>query len=98
MTGCMDLGIDPRNPSILYATMWQRMRSGGAEMIESGPGSGIFKSEDGGEHWTKLTKGLPSERLTKIALAVGKKTPGLVYAFVMAGEPRRGGRTSDAGG
>ena len=46
MTGCMDLGIDPRNPSTLYATMWQRMRSGGAEMIESGPGSAIFKSTD----------------------------------------------------
>ncbi|MGH9141209.1 MAG: VPS10 domain-containing protein [Vicinamibacterales bacterium] len=98
MTGCMDLGIDPRNPSILYATTWQRMRSGGAEMIESGPGSGIYKSIDGGEHWKKLTRGLPSESLSKIALAVAQKTPGLVYAFVMAGEPQRGGRTSEAGG
>ena len=98
MTGCMDLAMDPRNARILYATMWQRMRSGGAEMIESGPGSGIFKSDDAGEHWTKLTKGLPNEPLSKIALAVAQKTPGLVYAFVMAGEPRRGGRSSDAGG
>ena len=98
MTGCMDLGIDPRNPSILYATTWQRVRSGGAEMIESGPGSGIYKSIDGGEHWKKLTRGLPSEPLSKIALAVAQKTPGLVYAFVMAGEPQRGGRTSEAGG
>src|SRR5262249_48377944 len=97
-TGCMDLGIDPHNPSILYATTWQRMRSGGAEMIESGRGSGIYKSTDGGEHWKKLTKGLPNEPLSKIALAVAQKTPGLVYAFVMAGEPQRGGRTSAAGG
>jgi photosystem II stability/assembly factor-like uncharacterized protein len=99
MTGCMDLAVDPHNPKTLYATTWQRMRSGGAEMIESGPGGGIYKSVDGGERWTKLTNGLPHEPLSKIALAVAQQTPGLVYAFVMTGEPRRGGgRTSDAGG
>jgi photosystem II stability/assembly factor-like uncharacterized protein len=98
MTGCMDLAMDPRDPRIAYATTWQRMRSGGAEMIESGPGSGIYKSEDGGEHWTRLTKGLPNEPLSKITLAVAQNTPRLVYAFVMAGEPRRGGRTTEAGG
>jgi photosystem II stability/assembly factor-like uncharacterized protein len=98
MTGCMDLAMDPHDARILYATTWQRMRSGGAEMIESGPGSGIFKSDDSGEHWTRLTHGLPNEPLSKIALAVAHKTPRLLYAFVMAGEPRRGGRTSEAGG
>src|SRR5579864_264925 len=97
MTGCMDLAMDPHDARILYATTWQRMRSGGAEMIESGPGSGIFKSDDSGEHWTRLTNGLPNEPLSKIALAVAHKTPRLLYAFVMAGEPRRGGRTSEAG-
>jgi photosystem II stability/assembly factor-like uncharacterized protein len=98
MTGCIDLGIDPRDPKTLYATMWQRLRSGGAELRESGPGSGIFKSTDGGEHWTRSKAGLPDEPLSKITLAVAQNTPGLVYAFILSGEPRRGGRTSDAGG
>ena len=98
MTGCIDLGIDPHDPMTLYATMWQRLRSGGAELRESGPGSGIFKSVDGGEHWTRLKGGLPEEPLSKITLAVAQNTSGLVYAFVLSGEPRRGGRTSDVGG
>jgi photosystem II stability/assembly factor-like uncharacterized protein len=98
MTGCIDLALDPRDPKVLYATTWQRLRSAGAEMRESGPGSGVHKSTDGGEHWTRLTNGLPNEPLSKITLAVAQKTAGLLYAFVLSGEPRRGGRTSDAGG
>jgi len=98
MTGCIDLGIDPRDRNTLYATTWQRLRSAGAEMREAGPGSGIYKSTDGGEHWTRLTNGIPNEPLSKITLAVAQKTAGLVYAFILSGEPRRGGRTSEAGG
>ena len=98
MTGCIDLAIDPRDPNVLYATTWQRLRSGGADMRESGPGSGIWKSVDGGANWTRLASGLPSEPLSKITLAISQKTPGLVYAYILSGEPRRGGRTSDAGG
>src|SRR4051812_26518476 len=98
MTGCIDLAADPRDAKTLYATMWQRLRSGGAELRESGPGSGIFKSTDGGEHWVRLENGLPHEPLCKITLAVAQNTPGLVYAFILSGEPRRGGRTSEAGG
>ncbi len=98
MTGCIDIGIDPHDANTLYATMWQRLRSGGAEMRESGPGSGIYKSTDGGERWTRLGSGLPNAPLSKITLAVAQRTPGLVYAYVLSGEPRRGGRTSDAGG
>ena len=62
MTGCIDLAGDPRDPAVVYAAMWQRLRSGGAEMRESGPGSGIYKSTDGGEHWTRLAGGLQSLR------------------------------------
>ena len=98
MTGSIDVAIDPHDSNVLYATTWQRLRSAGAEMRESGPGSGIFKSTDGGERWTRLTSGLPNEPLSKITLAVAKKTPGLVYAYILSGEPRRGGRTSDVGG
>jgi photosystem II stability/assembly factor-like uncharacterized protein len=98
MTGAIDVAIDPRDPAVLYATTWQRLRSAGAEMRESGPGSGIYKSTDGGERWTRLTSGIPNEPLSKITLAVAKKMPGLVYAYILSGEPRRGGRTSDVGG
>jgi photosystem II stability/assembly factor-like uncharacterized protein len=98
MTGAIDLAADPRDGNVLYASMWQRLRSGGAEMRESGPGSGIYKSIDRGEHWTRLTEGLPNEPLSKITLAVAQRTPGLLYAYILSGEPRRGGRTSDAGG
>jgi photosystem II stability/assembly factor-like uncharacterized protein len=98
MTGCIDVAADPHDPNVVYATTWQRLRSGGAEMRESGPGSGIYKSTDRGEHWTRLTNGLPAEPLSKITLAVAQKTRGLVYAYVLSGEAGRGGRTSDAGG
>src|SRR5262249_45712444 len=98
MTGAIDLAADPHDPSVLYASMWQRLRSGGAELRESGPGSAIYKSTDKGEHWTKLTAGLPSEALSKITLAVPQRTPGLVSAYVLSGEPQGAGRTSTVGG
>ena len=101
MTGCIDVAVDPHDANVLYATTWQRLRSGGAELRESGSGSGIHKSTDGGEHWTRLTNGIPREPLSKITIELARNTPGLVYAYVLSGEPRRGvggGRTSDAGG
>jgi len=98
MTGCIDLQLDPHDPDVLFASTWQRLRSGGAEMRESGPGSGIYKSIDAGAHWTRLTSGLPAEPLSKVTLALARRTRGRVFAYVLSGEPRRGGRTSDAGG
>lgn len=98
MTGAIDLVMDPKDPRVLYASMWQRMRSGGSQMQESGPGSGMYKSIDGGDTWTHLTNGLPTDDLSKITLAVANRTPELVYAFVMSGEPQRPGRTTDSGG
>ena len=103
MSGAIDLVIDPRDPNVLYASTWQRMRSGGTEVREAGPGSRIYKSVDGGANWTRLTNGLPDEPLSKITLAISQNTPNLIYAYIMSGEPtapRPGGgrRTSDAGG
>ena len=63
--GATDLLIDHNNPDVLYAASWQRHRTVAAYM-GGGPGSGIHKSTDGGETWTKLKKGLPSSNLGKI--------------------------------
>ncbi|MBL30737.1 MAG: glycosyl hydrolase [Flavobacteriaceae bacterium] len=60
-TGVTDIMIDPRNPDVLYAATWDRHRTVAA-LMGGGPGSGIFKSLDGGETWKKLYRGLPNDR------------------------------------
>ncbi len=98
-TGFNDLQMDPTDPQTLYAAAWQRLRFGGGDMDESGWGSGIYKTTDGGQHWTRLTRGLPTDPMGKIHLAIGRHNPRIVYANILAGEPvRGGGRTSDQGG
>jgi photosystem II stability/assembly factor-like uncharacterized protein len=80
-TGATDLVMDPRNPDRLYAATWQRHRTVAAYM-GGGPGSGIHRSEDGGETWTELTTGLPDSNLGKIGLAVSPQDPDRVYAAI----------------
>ena len=81
-TGANDIAIDPQSPNILYATMYQHRRTvfgynGG------GPGSGIYRSIDGGAHWSKLTHGLPAHGdLGRCALDIYRKNPNIVYAEV----------------
>jgi photosystem II stability/assembly factor-like uncharacterized protein len=103
-TGAMDLEMDPRDPDVLYAGMWQRFRFGGGDMDESGPGSGVFKSSDGGDTWTRLGYGLPTEPMGKIHLSVARGDSRIVYAAILTNEPReRAGsqtglyRSDDAG-
>ncbi len=103
-TGAMDLEMDPSNPDVLYASTWQRFRFGGGDMDEAGPGSGIWKSTDGGASWSRLTNGLPIEDMGKIHLSVARNDPRIVYAGILTMEPReRSGseagvyRSSDAG-
>ncbi|HEY0006321.1 MAG TPA: hypothetical protein VGB17_16185 [Pyrinomonadaceae bacterium] len=98
-TGFIDLQQDPQHPEVLYAAAWQRFRFGAGDMAESGPGSGIYKTTDGGRHWTKLAKGLPTDEMGKITLAVARHNPRIVYAAILTGEPAPGGkRTSTTGG
>lgn len=80
-TGVTDLVIDPRNPDILFAATWQRHRSV-ASYVGGGPGSGIHKSTDGGESWTKLSQGLPKVNMGKIGLAISPQQPNIVYAAI----------------
>jgi photosystem II stability/assembly factor-like uncharacterized protein len=79
--GATDLLIDPRNPNILYAATWQRHRTV-AGYMGGGPGTAIYKSEDGGETWKKLSNGLPSGNLGKIGLAISPQQPDVIYAAI----------------
>lgn len=88
-TGATDLLIDPREPRRLYAATWQRHRSVAA-YIGGGPGSAIYRSEDGGETWEKLANGLPGSDMGKIGLAISPQQPDVVYAAIEL-ERRTGG-------
>jgi photosystem II stability/assembly factor-like uncharacterized protein len=80
-TGCSDLAVDPQEPDILYAGMWQ-FRRGAASFSSGGPGSGLYKSSDGGETWKKVEAGLPKGDKGRIAVAVAPSRPSTVYAVV----------------
>ncbi len=84
-TGAVDLAWDPANPSVVYAAMWQMRMHPWLDyfMPQSGPGSGIYKSSDGGQHWQHLTAGLPTANVGRIGLAVAPGSRGsIVYASV----------------
>ncbi|MGH7568393.1 MAG: VPS10 domain-containing protein, partial [Gemmatimonadales bacterium] len=86
-TGFVDLEMDPADPSILYAAAWHRVRWGGGHMQGVGPGSGIYKTTDGGRTWTRLTdpalkNGLPTDRMGRIGLAIARTDPRVIYAMI----------------
>jgi photosystem II stability/assembly factor-like uncharacterized protein len=82
-TGCADLDMDPKDPNVLYAGMWQFRRR--ADFFTSGgPGSGLYKTTDGGKTWRQLTNGLPAGEKGRIAVAVAPSKPSVVYAVVEA--------------
>src|SRR6266508_1954826 len=68
-TGACELAMAPGNPKVLFAGMWQ-VRRFPWELVDGGPGSGVYRSTDGGATWTKLTKDIPEGPLGRIALAV----------------------------
>ena len=79
-TGAAELSMDAHNPRILYAAMWEHGRRPW-QVISGGPGSGLYKSTDGGETWEKMTKGLP-DKMGKMAIAVSRSNPDKVYALI----------------
>jgi len=80
-TGCSDMVMDPADPAVIYAAMWD-LRRKAYTFRSGGPGSGLYKSTDGGATWNRLNNGLPTDTLGRIALAVSKKGPHYVYALV----------------
>ena len=80
-TGCADMDMDPQEPNILYAGMWQFRRKPWS-FSSGGPGSGLWRSLDGGETWKQLKTGLPEGDLGRIAVAVAPSRPSIVYANV----------------
>jgi photosystem II stability/assembly factor-like uncharacterized protein len=93
-SGANDLSMDPTNPRILYAAFWDHQRQPWY-VRSGGPGSGLWKSTDGGDTWTRLTRGLPP-LMGKIGVAVSPADPDRIFAIVEAEE---GGlyRSDDAG-
>src|SRR5215470_20091038 len=81
-SGCSDIAIDSSNPRILFAGMWPiEIHTWGRE--SGGPGSGLFKSTDGGATWQRLAgHGLPARTTGKIAVAIARTNPNRVYAMI----------------
>lgn len=97
-TGCADLSMDMNNPRILYAAMWDHIRLPW-QMRSGGPGSGLYKTTDGGETWSRLEKGLPRE-MGKMSISVTRANSEKVYALIESDtEKEQGGLfvSNDAG-
>ena len=99
-TGAMDVVIDPSNPQIVYAALWEARQGPWENGAFFGPNSGIFKSTDGGTTWRQLTAGLPAtgELLGRAGLEIARSNPRRLYAI--AGTNKESGgvyRSDDAG-
>ncbi|HJP97551.1 MAG TPA: hypothetical protein VJ862_03205 [Rhodanobacteraceae bacterium] len=101
-TGVATMAMDPRNPDVVYASMWQVSRTPWG-FSSGGTGSGLYKSVDGGATWQNISRnpGLPGGVLGKIGVAVAPSNPDVVYALVQAnlgdGEPGGLYRSDNAG-
>lgn len=94
-TGATDLVMHPEDPSVLYASALQRERRA-YSYVGGGPGSGVYKTTDGGASWTELTNGLPKSDMGRIGLGLARNRPSTVYA-VIEGSEQGVYRTDDDG-
>lgn len=80
--GAIDLVMDPSNPEVLYASMWDRIRRPWSDPVP-GPGGGLYKTTNAGKSWTKLTAGLPDQaRVGRMGLAISASRPNVVYTLI----------------
>jgi photosystem II stability/assembly factor-like uncharacterized protein len=89
-TGAVDVALDPSDPEVLYAAMYQRQRRPWG-FHGGGPGSGLYKSTDGGDSWTRLTdaapdNGLPTGDVGRIGISIYRSDPDIVYISLEQGE------------
>lgn len=98
VTGCADLAMDPSNPNILYASMWEFRRTGWS-FNSGGPKSALYKSIDGGASWNKIHNGFPEGKLGRLAIAVAPSDSNILYTVIEAENPDKKGlyRSDDAG-
>ena len=95
--GAIDLSMDPTNPNMIYAAIYQSLRQPWS-LISGGPDSGLYKTTDGGNHWTNISHnpGMPTGILGKMGVAISASRPSRVYALI---EAAQGGvyRSDDSG-
>ncbi|HUR34555.1 MAG TPA: hypothetical protein VM032_12220, partial [Vicinamibacterales bacterium] len=96
-TGANDLAMDPANSQVLYASTYQRRRTACC-LNGGGPGSGLWKSIDGGETWTRLKTGIPEGPLGRIAVDVYRKRPNILYSLIEGPTPPAGRGAGGAAG
>lgn len=97
-TGAADLAMDPTNPNILYASMWEFRRTAWG-FDSGGDHSALYKSVDGGTTWNKIHTGFPEGKLGRLAIAVAPTNPNVLYTVIEAEEEKKKGlyRSNDAG-
>lgn len=97
-TGCADLVMDPSDPNILYASMWEFRRTGWS-FDSGGSNSALYKSTDAGVTWNKIHKGFPAGKLGRLGIAVAASNPKVLYTVIEAEKAERKGlyRSDDAG-
>lgn len=98
-TGGADLAMDPRDPNVVYAVMWEARQGPWENAAWSGPGSGLFKSTDGGDTWRRLEGGLPTfeQGLGKIGITIAPSDGNRLYAMVQSGALSGIYKSTDAG-
>ena len=97
-TGCADLAMDPTDPNVLYASMWEFRRTGWS-FDSGGENSALYKSTDGGKTWNKIHNGFPEGTLGRLAIAVAPSNNNVLYTVIEAEKDERKGlyRSNDAG-
>lgn len=97
-TGCSDLIMDPNNPSVLYAAMWEFRRTGWS-FNSGGTNSALYKSTDAGKTWNKIHNGFPKGNLGRFAIAVAPSNSNILYSVVESEKNEDKGlyRSDDAG-